>query len=94
MHQSKAIDDAITSLQFLRLKLPANPYDGDPLPSSTDLCSMTRTLDGITESLAFFSEYLSWRGGAGCGDHGEVKAATKATARAKKVRRALGYTNP
>lgn len=93
MHQSLIIDNAIESLQCLRLKFPADPYGGDPMPKSTELCSASRELDGTVESLAFLSEYLSWRGGAGCGDHGEVKAAKKANARARKVRRALGYNN-
>ena len=91
MHQTLIIDDAIEALQLLRLKFPADPHGGDPMRESPELCSASRKLDGIAESLAFLSEYLSWRGGEGCGDHGEVKAAKKATARANKVRRALGY---
>ena len=40
------------------------------------------------------SEYLEYRGAAGCGDHGHDEALAKAQKRRKKVRRALGYTYP
>lgn len=95
MNQAAILDNAIKTLQFLRLKLPPNLHEPcAEMPDTCTLCGASRKLDGVTQDLAFLSEYMSWRGGAGCGDHGEVKAAKKADARVRKVRKALGYTYP
>lgn len=95
MHQTYCIDIAIRTLQKLRAKMPDKPHEpGAKQPSNTDLSTMSREFDAVAQECAWLSEYMSWRGGAGCGDHGEVKAAKKADARCRKLRRALGYSIP
>lgn len=92
MHQALIIDNAIADLKKLRAKFPAKPHEaGAEMPDSSVLNDASRTLNRLTQDLAFLAEYADWRGGAGCGDHGEVKATKKAEARLKKVRKALGY---
>lgn len=58
------------------------------------LQDLGREASGLAQHAAWLSEYLEFRGAAGCGDHGHDEAAVKADAKLKTVRKAMGYTYP
>jgi hypothetical protein len=68
--------------------------NNEQLYSSGELKELSKQASYLSEQLAVISEYLDWRGGGGCGDHGHDDALKKAEKRRKKVRKALGYTYP
>jgi hypothetical protein len=60
-------------------------------PKSSQIAEVEREADLLCQKLALISEYLSCRGGAGCGDYGHQEALQLAHGRKDKVRKALGY---
>lgn len=67
----------------------------DELVTDTgDLSTISSLCAESSASLAYLGEMAGWRGGYGCGDHGQTKAQTKAQAKKRKVRKALGYSIP
>lgn len=64
------------------------------LPGSSGLQEIERVLDGLAQKAGMASGYLGARGASGYGDHGDAPAMKEARKKEKKVRRALGYTNP
>lgn len=84
------IDDMITDI-------PRNEwgkYFDELKPEERDVQGLANLASLLCTISGELSEYLEWRGAAGCGDHGHDEALAKAQKRRKKIRKALGYTYP
>lgn len=92
MPQTQKLDNLIKTLKEIRAEFPKKQKAGcETLPDSGKLSTLSRKMDSLSIECAWMAELLAWRGGAGCGDHGEVNASKRADKRAQKVRKTLGY---
>ena len=62
--------------------------------TDNDKQELERTACSVAVNLAVWSEYLSFRGAAGCGDHGHAAAIKAADKMQKRARKVLGYAFP
>ncbi len=58
------------------------------------LQGIERELNALSQTSAYYGEYISMRHGNGCGDQGNESARKEADKVVKKVRKALGYSYP
>jgi hypothetical protein len=64
------------------------------LLSCSEMNEIERYADGMCQIAAKISAYLTYRGGAGFGDHGHDEALAKSEKSVKKIRKALEYAIP
>ena len=74
--------------EYLTEKIHSKKINGGDLSEISDF------LISQAIFLVELAEYIDYRGGAGCGDHGHEEAIKKAETKKKRVCKALGYSCP
>jgi hypothetical protein len=83
--------------EFLLMFLDAATCNWDEVWNQIPI-SQQQEVASLATSVAILcaqaDEYANFRGVAGCGDHGHDKAIKEANKKAKKIRKAIGFSYP
>lgn len=89
--------DKITKKALRAIAVPAFDWDRwfrRNCRNGNEVQAIQDRLLSIAQWSAHLAEYLSYRGAAGCGDHGHEPAKKAADKKLRRVRKALGYSYP